>query len=56
MAKLIEDAWVFRCGKCNHMMSLPGIIPGIEMLKKQELKYCPCCGEEIEYPKEETGP
>ena len=48
MVKLYFDDWQWRCANCKKPMSLPGIIPNIEMLEERGWKYCPYCGKEID--------
>lgn len=36
------------CGACDHMLSLPGIIPSKNMLKECGWKFCPYCGLKFE--------
>ena len=49
MVKLIFDDWQWRCENCKSPMSLPGIAPDIETLKRKGWKYCPVCGKRIDY-------
>ncbi len=37
------------CEKCNGKMVLPGIAPDVKMLIQHEWKFCPHCGEQIDY-------
>ena len=51
MPKPIFDKWRYKCGNCDHMLYLDGVVPNIIMMKKSGWKYCPFCGEIIDYPK-----
>jgi hypothetical protein len=53
MTRLVydESTWLWKCEKCNGRMSLPGIGPSIKMLIQEGWKYCPHCGEKINYSK-----
>lgn len=48
----LDKYYTLHCKKCDGGILLPGIVPNIPMLKEQGWKFCPHCGEEIEYPKE----
>ena len=54
MVKLIFDDWSWRCENCKSMMSLPGIVTSLEMLKARGWKYCPVCGERIDFEASEA--
>ena len=41
-AKNIVYTYCCRCSACDHMLSLPGIIPSKETLR--DWKFCPYCG------------
>ena len=47
-----KKTFLWRCSACGGGLNLPGIGPYVKMLKEQGWKFCPHCGEEIEYPKE----
>ena len=49
MAKIIKGNFSYICGNCHASFSLLGILPDIATLKGQGWKYCPKCGEPIEY-------
>ena len=49
MAKIIYDRWCYRCGKCNEIFMFPGIAPDADTLRKYGWRFCPKCGEPIEY-------
>lgn len=49
MAKIIKGNFSYICGNCHASFSLLGILPDIATLKEQGWKYCPKCGEPIEY-------
>lgn len=53
MTRLVYDKsiWMLKCEKCNGRMCLPGIAPDIKMLIQEGWKYCPHCGEQIDYSK-----
>lgn len=57
MTKLTFDwervAWV--CDKCWKSMTLPGIAPDLQMLIDHDWKYCPHCGEKIDYKASKKG-
>ena len=55
MVKLIFDEWSWKCENCKSMMALPGIIPSLEMLKEKGWKYCPICGEKIDFNASEAN-
>ena len=56
MTRLIYDdsLWMWKCENCNGKMCLPGIAPSVKMLVQEEWKYCPHCGEQIDYDKTQT--
>lgn len=49
MAKIIMGNFCYICGSCHFPFVLPGIVPSIATLKELGWKYCPKCGEPIEY-------
>lgn len=58
MTKIVFSRRTFltECESCRNPIFLPGIVPSVQMLKELGWKYCPFCGEEIEYEeKEEKG-
>lgn len=56
MTRLVFDdfLWFWKCEKCNGRMTLPGIAPDVKMLIMEGWKYCPHCGEQIDYDKTQT--
>lgn len=56
MTRIIRESWFCRCEKCDKMFYLPGVVPDESMLKRTDWKYCPYCGEQIEYTDKEEEP
>lgn len=49
MAIIVKDKYCCKCGSCEKMLFLPGVVPDEKTLMDIRWKYCPYCGEEIEY-------
>ena len=55
MTELYFDYWMWRCKNCKQPIVLPGIAPSIKTLQDFEWKFCPGCGEMIDYQKTQEG-